>query len=58
MLVSAFAGHEFIRKAYEEAIRKKYRFFSYGDCMLILWSSGSQAEYWRWFRSWKFRGSL
>jgi len=36
MLVSAFAGHEFIRKAYEEAIRKKYRFFSYGDCMLIL----------------------
>ena len=36
MLVSAFAGHEFIRKAYEEAIREKYRFFSYGDCMLIL----------------------
>jgi S-adenosylmethionine:tRNA ribosyltransferase-isomerase len=36
MLVSAFAGYEFIREAYEEAIREKYRFFSYGDCMLIL----------------------
>lgn len=36
MLVSAFAGHDFIRRAYDEAIREKYRFFSYGDCMLIL----------------------
>ena len=36
MLVSAFAGRELIMKAYEEAIREKYRFFSYGDCMLIL----------------------
>ena len=36
MLVSAFAGSELIRAAYEEAIREKYRFFSYGDCMLIL----------------------
>lgn len=36
MLVSAFAGREFILRAYEEAIREKYRFFSYGDCMLIL----------------------
>ena len=36
MLVSAFATRELIRKAYEEAIREKYRFFSYGDCMLIL----------------------
>lgn len=35
ILVSAFAGKEFILKAYEEAIRRKYRFFSYGDCMLI-----------------------
>ncbi|MDO8643760.1 MAG: S-adenosylmethionine:tRNA ribosyltransferase-isomerase, partial [bacterium] len=35
MLVSAFAGREFVMKAYEEAIQKKYRFFSYGDCMLI-----------------------
>ena len=36
MLVSAFAGAELIRKAYAEAIRERYRFFSYGDCMLIL----------------------
>ena len=36
MLVSAFAGRDFIRRAYDEAIREKYRFFSYGDCMLIL----------------------
>lgn len=36
MLVSAFAGFELIRRAYEEAIRQRYRFYSYGDCMLIL----------------------
>ena len=36
MLVSALAGKEFIFKAYKEAINNKYRFFSYGDCMLIL----------------------
>lgn len=36
MLVSAFAGQDLIRKAYEEAIRERYRFYSYGDCMLIL----------------------
>ncbi|MBE7493354.1 MAG: tRNA preQ1(34) S-adenosylmethionine ribosyltransferase-isomerase QueA [Verrucomicrobiaceae bacterium] len=36
MLVSAFAGRELIFKAYAEAIREKYRFYSYGDCMLIL----------------------
>lgn len=36
LLVSAFAGKEFILKAYEEAVRNRYRFFSYGDCMLIL----------------------
>ena len=36
MLVSAFAGREFVLRAYEEAIRQRYRFFSYGDCMLIL----------------------
>ncbi len=35
MLVSAFAGKDFIFKAYKEAIENKYRFFSYGDCMLI-----------------------
>jgi len=36
MLVSAFAGHEFIMKAYRKAIRERYRFYSYGDAMLIL----------------------
>jgi S-adenosylmethionine:tRNA ribosyltransferase-isomerase len=36
MLVSAFAGRKFILRAYEEAVRERYRFFSYGDCMLIL----------------------
>ncbi len=36
MLVSAFAGRDFILDAYAEAIRERYRFFSYGDCMLIL----------------------
>jgi len=36
MLVAAFAGLDFIKKAYREAIRQKYRFYSYGDCMFIL----------------------
>jgi len=35
MLVAAFAGREFILEAYREAVASKYRFFSYGDCMLI-----------------------
>jgi len=36
MLVSAFAGREFLLRAYDEAIRERYRFYSYGDCMLIV----------------------
>lgn len=36
VLVSAFAGREFILEAYREAIRQKYRLFSFGDCMLVL----------------------
>ena len=36
MMVSAFAGHDFMMEAYEEAIKEKYRFYSYGDAMLIL----------------------
>jgi len=36
MMVSAFAGLDFIKKAYEEAVRQEYRFYSYGDCMLII----------------------
>ena len=36
MLVAAFGGHELIMKAYREAIKEKYKFLSYGDCMLII----------------------
>lgn len=36
MMVSAFAGHEFLMKAYKEAIKEKYSFYSYGDAMLII----------------------
>jgi S-adenosylmethionine:tRNA ribosyltransferase-isomerase len=36
MLVTAFAGYDLIMKAYQEAIREKYRFFSYGDSMIII----------------------
>jgi len=35
MLVSAFAGREFLLRAYEEAIRERYRFYSYGDARLV-----------------------
>jgi S-adenosylmethionine:tRNA ribosyltransferase-isomerase len=36
ILVSAFAGREFILHAYRHAVAERYRFYSYGDCMLIL----------------------
>ncbi len=36
MLVAAFAGREFVREAYAHAVREGYRFYSYGDCMLIV----------------------
>jgi len=36
ILVAAFAGLELVRRAYQEAIERKYRFYSYGDAMLIL----------------------
>jgi len=36
MLVSAFAGRDFILSAYQQAVAERFRFFSYGDCMLIL----------------------
>jgi S-adenosylmethionine:tRNA ribosyltransferase-isomerase len=36
MLISALAGREFVLRAYREAVEQQYRFYSYGDCMLIL----------------------
>ena len=36
MMVSAFAGHDFIKEAYAEAIKEKYRFYTYGDAMLSI----------------------
>ena len=36
MMVSAFCGHDFMMEAYQVAVKEKYRFYSYGDAMLIL----------------------
>jgi S-adenosylmethionine:tRNA ribosyltransferase-isomerase len=36
MMASAFGGYDLVMKAYEEAIKEKYRFFTYGDAMLII----------------------
>ena len=36
ILVSAFADREFVLRAYHHAVAERYRFYSYGDCMLIL----------------------
>jgi S-adenosylmethionine:tRNA ribosyltransferase-isomerase len=36
MLASAFAGHEFLMRAYKKAIKERYRFYSYGDAMMIV----------------------
>jgi len=36
MMISAFCGHDLMMKAYQEAIKENYRFYSYGDAMLIL----------------------
>ncbi len=36
MMVSAFAGYDFLFEAYEQAVKEKYRFYTYGDAMLIL----------------------
>ena len=36
MMVSAFAGHDLMKRAYDEAVKEKYKFYSYGDAMLIL----------------------
>ena len=36
MMISAFMGHDLMKKAYEEAVKEQYRFYTYGDAMLIL----------------------
>ncbi|WP_010521994.1 tRNA preQ1(34) S-adenosylmethionine ribosyltransferase-isomerase QueA [Aquimarina agarivorans] len=36
MMVSAFAGHDLMKRAYDEAVKEKYKFYSYGDAMLII----------------------
>jgi S-adenosylmethionine:tRNA ribosyltransferase-isomerase len=36
MLVAAFGDYDFVMQAYKEAVQEKYRFFTYGDAMLIL----------------------
>ena len=36
MMISAFAGHDFMKEAYSEAVKEKYKFYSYGDAMLII----------------------
>jgi S-adenosylmethionine:tRNA ribosyltransferase-isomerase len=36
MMISAFAGHELMMEAYRQAVEQKYKFYSYGDAMLIL----------------------
>ncbi|MBQ0769904.1 MAG: tRNA preQ1(34) S-adenosylmethionine ribosyltransferase-isomerase QueA [Bizionia sp.] len=36
MMASAFGGYDFVKKAYEEAVKEKYNFYSYGDAMLII----------------------
>ena len=36
MCVAAFAGYDFLMKAYKIAIERKYKFFTYGDAMLII----------------------
>lgn len=36
MMISAFCGHDLMKKAYEEAIKEQYKFYSYGDAMLII----------------------
>lgn len=36
MMISSLAGSELVKRAYQEAVRERYRFYSYGDCMLIL----------------------
>lgn len=47
VMVSAFAGMDVMRRAYAEAIGKRYRLFSFGDAMLVLRKRGVRSEEWR-----------
>jgi S-adenosylmethionine:tRNA ribosyltransferase-isomerase len=42
LLVQAFAGTELARTAYRHAVEGECRFYSYGDCMLIVWRADNQ----------------
>jgi S-adenosylmethionine:tRNA ribosyltransferase-isomerase len=42
LLVAAFAGEDLLRRAYAHAVAERYRFYSYGDAMLVVWSSRSR----------------
>ena len=44
MLVSAFAGRKHVLKAYEEAVRERYRFFSFGDAMIVTYRTPKKEE--------------
>ena len=44
MLISAFAGREFTLEAYREAVKEKYRFFSFGDAMFISRPGGKETK--------------
>ena len=55
MLVSALAGKEHVMAAYEEAVKERYRFFSFGDAMIILYRKKNAIL---WGHRWRFFDSV